>query len=118
MSRRPASRRGSTDLSRCHDRGFYNVKGAPVLAHLTITARNERKESSMNTYTTLSKRSLIQLYERRAARAGILLLLLLVALPCAVQAQFTYTVSDGKVTITGYTGPGGALTIPSAIASL
>jgi hypothetical protein len=93
-------------------------KAGTLMAHPTITARNERKESPMNTNTTLCKGSWIQVNKRWAARAGILLLLLLLALPCAAQAQFTYTVSGGKITITGYTGPGGALTIPSAIASL
>jgi hypothetical protein len=29
-----------------------------------------------------------------------------------VQAQFNYTTNDGTITITGYTGPGGAVTIP------
>src|ERR1019366_359508 len=81
------------------------------LAHPSITARNERKASSMNTNTMLSKRSWIQANKRRAARTGILLLLLL-ALPAAVQAQFTYTTNNGTITITGYTGTGGAVTIP------
>jgi hypothetical protein len=39
-------------------------------------------------------------------------LLLLLILPGAANAQFTYTTSGGKVTITGYTGTGGAVTIP------
>jgi hypothetical protein len=30
-----------------------------------------------------------------------------------VQAQFTYTTNDGAITITGYTGSGGVVTIPS-----
>ena len=38
--------------------------------------------------------------------------LLLLALPVAVQAQFNYTTNNGTITITGYTGPGGAVTIP------
>ena len=44
--------------------------------------------------------------------------LLLLALPALVQAQYTYTVAAGKVTITGYTGPGGAVTIPDLITGL
>jgi hypothetical protein len=44
--------------------------------------------------------------------------LLLVILPAAVQAQFTYSASDGSVTITGYTGSGGAVSIPSKIDGL
>ena len=36
----------------------------------------------------------------------------------AVQAQFTYTTNNGTITITGYTGPGGTVTIPDSIADL
>jgi hypothetical protein len=71
----------------------------------------------MNTNTTLSKGLWLELNERRAARVGIFLLLWL-ALPAALQAQFTYTINNGTITITGYTGPGGAVTIPSTIDGL
>jgi hypothetical protein len=47
-----------------------------------------------------------------------LLLMALFALPGAVQAQFTYTNINGTITITGYTGSGGAVTIPSTINGL
>ena len=40
------------------------------------------------------------------------------ALPAAVQAQFTYTTNNGTITITGYTGSGGAVTIPGTINGL
>ncbi len=53
---------------------------------------------------------------RRAWR--FLPLLLLLILSVTVQAQFNYTVSQGKVTITKYTGPGGAVTIPDTIGGL
>jgi hypothetical protein len=43
--------------------------------------------------------------------------LVLLAGPAA-NAQFTYTTANGTVTITGYSGPGGALTIPSTIDGL
>jgi hypothetical protein len=73
----------------------------------------------MNTNTTLSKGSWIQLNQRRAARTGNLSLLLLLMLPVVVQAQFNYTDNgDGTATITGYTGSGGAVDIPSTIAGL
>jgi hypothetical protein len=39
-------------------------------------------------------------------------LLLLLALPVAVQAQFTFVTNNGAITITAYTGPGGAVMIP------
>jgi hypothetical protein len=44
----------------------------------------------------------------------LLPLLLFLALPAVVQAQFTYTTNNGAITITGYTGPGGVVTIPSS----
>jgi hypothetical protein len=49
---------------------------------------------------------------------GISLLVLLLALPAAVQAQFTYTTNNGTITITEYTGPGGNVTIPDTINGL
>jgi len=43
-------------------------------------------------------------------------LLLLCTLPAAVQAQdYTYTSNNGTITITGYTGPDGDVTIPSGL---
>lgn len=43
----------------------------------------------------------------------LLPLLFLLALPVAVQAQFSYEIIDGTIAISGYTGPGGNVTIPS-----
>jgi len=48
----------------------------------------------------------------------LLLLLLLFALPALVQAHYNYTITNGTITITGYTGPGGAVAIPSTIDGL
>jgi hypothetical protein len=42
-----------------------------------------------------------------------LLMLLLLALPAEVQAQFTFTTNNGAITITGYTGSSKTVTIPS-----
>ena len=52
-----------------------------------------------------------------AGRLGMSALLFL-TLPLAGQAQFNYTSDNGTVTITGYTGPGGAVTIPGTIAGM
>src|SRR5687767_8739555 len=49
------------------------------------------------------------------ARLWPLLLWLLLTLPAVVQAQFSYTTNNGTITITGYTGPGGAVVIPATI---
>jgi hypothetical protein len=43
---------------------------------------------------------------------------LLFGLATSVQAQFTYTTDNGTITITGYNGPGGAVTIPNMIDDL
>jgi hypothetical protein len=45
-------------------------------------------------------------------RFKVVLPLLLLALPPVAQAQFTYTTNNGTITITGYTGPGGVVSIP------
>jgi hypothetical protein len=42
----------------------------------------------------------------------------LLALPAVVQAQFDYTTNNGAITITGYTGSGGDVTIPATINGL
>jgi PKD repeat protein len=47
----------------------------------------------------------------------VLLGLALLAAPAA-QAQFTYVTNNGTITITGYTGPSGPVTIPSTINGL
>ena len=41
------------------------------------------------------------------------LLLLLSVLPATLHAQFTFTTNSNTLTITGYSGSGGAVTIPS-----
>ena len=55
---------------------------------------------------------------RTACAARLLPLLLLLALPAVVQAQFTYTTNNGTITITGYTGPSGTVVIPDTINNL
>jgi hypothetical protein len=43
---------------------------------------------------------------------------MVLSLPAAVQAQFAYTTNNGAITITKYTGSGGAVTIPASINGL
>jgi hypothetical protein len=54
----------------------------------------------------------------RAHAACVLPLLLLLTLRLAVQAQFDYTTNNGAITITGYSGLGGAVNIPDTINGL
>ena len=62
--------------------------------------------------TSLSPQTLAERLTSACARR---LLLLLLTLPAVVQAQFTYTTNNGQMTITRYTGPGGAVVIPTTI---
>src|SRR5512140_883590 len=55
---------------------------------------------------------------QRVRTAWVPLLLVLLALSPAVQAQFTYATNNDTITITGYTGPGGAVDIPGIINGL
>lgn len=50
--------------------------------------------------------------------ARLLVLMLLLTLPIAGLAQFTYTTNNGTITITDYTGLGGEVTIPDTIDGL
>jgi hypothetical protein len=45
-------------------------------------------------------------------------LTMVLALPAAVHGQFTYSTNNDAITITGYTSPGGAVTIPGTINGL
>jgi len=47
--------------------------------------------------------------------AACLLLLLWFGLPFPADAQFAYAYTNGALTITGYTGPGGPVVIPAAV---
>ena len=55
---------------------------------------------------------------RTVCAARVLGLALPLGLPTMLQAQFEYTNNNGAITITGYTGPGGAVNIPSTIEGL
>src|ERR1039457_4359331 len=96
-------RRGTKHHSFC---GIFrlrrSVKGIRSAQFLSTMASKQRL---MNTITTTT------------ARFAILSLLLL-TLPGMVEAQYNYTTINGTVTITGYYGPGGALSIPSTIIGL
>jgi hypothetical protein len=51
----------------------------------------------------------------RAPFVARLLALLLLATPAVVKAQFSFTNINGQITITGYSGSGSVVTIPSSI---
>ena len=58
-------------------------------------------------------------YFKTTCAAKLLPVLLLLMLPSAAEAQYNYiTNADGTLTITKYTGPGGAVIIPALIDTL
>lgn len=63
-------------------------------------------------------KGLLKSVSRKTASAAKLLPLLLLALPVAVNAQFTYVTNNGTITITGYTGTATVVSIPDTINSL
>ena len=57
-------------------------------------------------------------FERLGLAVGTLALLMLFAMAAAGQTQFDYTNENGRITLTKYTGPGGAVMIPDTIDGL
>ncbi|MGI9243422.1 MAG: leucine-rich repeat domain-containing protein, partial [Verrucomicrobiales bacterium] len=53
-----------------------------------------------------------------AAQLGLLLLLILLPATTSLAQDFTYSIENDEVTITGYTGPGGNVEIPATIEGL
>jgi len=49
---------------------------------------------------------------KTACARCLLTIVFVLTLPVVVQAQFIFVTNNGAITITGYTGPGGAVTIP------
>ena len=45
-------------------------------------------------------------------------MLVLVALPNVARAQFSYTIANNQATVSSYSGPGGAVVIPSTTAPI
>ncbi len=70
--------------------------------------------------TTQSPISLPASFMQRGLRwwSSLAWILALLMRPIAVEAQYAYAITNSTVTITHYTGPGGAVTIPATIAGL
>jgi len=64
-------------------------------------------------YRTLARRGV-----GRAGLAMLTALLVALQLPVSVQAQYTYVTNSSAITITGYTGAGGALVISNSLSGL
>ena len=78
-----------------------------------------KANTSIKTETSIEMRTSPKPVPRlRTACASSLLLPLLLAPPSAAQVPFDYTTNDGTITITGYTGSGGSVSIPSTIGGL
>jgi hypothetical protein len=93
---------------------------AKVFKMNTAMNTNQCHRTSAASQTPVPRQSLFtsQHLRRRISASWILPLLLLFALPAALQAQYNYTTNNGTITITGYIGSGGAVTIPSTINGL
>ena len=74
-----------------------------------MTVRN-LAESHRAKVTRPSRQVLLSIMKQTVK---LLTLSALLLLPAVVQAQFTFTTNNGAITITGYTGPGGDVTIPN-----
>ncbi len=85
------------------------------------SAINSARSKTMKTQTLSERTTCPKTMAGRlttACATRLLPVLLLLAPTGVVQAQFSCTTNNGAITITGYTGPGGALTIPSAVNGL
>ena len=67
----------------------------------------------MDTLTNRTKPNALGGWLSTAAAVWLVPLLLLLVLPAAVQAQFTFTTNNGALTVTGWTGSGTTATIPA-----
>src|SRR4051812_3239632 len=88
----------------------------PVVSHLLmlicgLSIRSRRSSHPQNAGIRFKKFT-------HSCALGLLSLLFLLTLSTAAQAQFTTSTANGQVTITEYTGSGGAVIIPSIINGL
>ena len=60
----------------------------------------------------------ISQYLRHFLAPGVLPVLFLLSVPVAARAQFSYLTNGSAITITGYTGTAGTVTIPSTVGDL
>jgi hypothetical protein len=98
--------------------------GEAIMRASTASVRREARERHeqallikaeiMKTRTSLARTPCLRPLSTRlrTACAMWLLPLLLLMPPAALQAQFNFTTNNGTITVTGYTGSGGAVTIP------
>jgi hypothetical protein len=94
-------------------------KTIKTMKTIRVTARMTRPDTRPGDFGRHAAVEVGACHNRKAPFAARLLpLLLLLILPATVRAEFEYMVANGTVTITKYTGPGGAVSIPSAIAEL
>ena len=97
-----------TGFSACHSQG--TATRGPGFPLYELLARDARRG-----WSALGRLGVLALNAIR----GVMLAAAVAFFPAtAAHAQFTYVTNGGTITITGYTGPGGNVTIPPAINGL
>src|SRR5215470_6385881 len=95
-------RRALVGEPQVRDQALSRLRWRSFLHHLRTPGK------PMKTHIILAKTTLPITAARLGAAAKTLLpFLLLLVLPAGVQGQFDYTINNGVVTITRYSGPGG-----------
>ena len=84
----------------------------------TVRARTPNRAVSADVRRRIPREIIEVRSQRCRLRGAWLLLVLLLAWPAVLQAQFNYTTDNGTITITGYTGPEGSVVIPGTINGL
>jgi hypothetical protein len=87
---------------------------------MTVTTKAGKNMKTQNSFSTANHPNTLAGCLITACATRMLALLLLLTLPAVVQAQdYTYTTNaDNTITIAGYTGSGGDVTIPDTINGL
>ncbi len=95
----------------------FGIGGRTIGVNKISSGTGRKALSTMKAQNSISRTHCLNTKARyliAACTAGLLLL----EVPLLAQAQFNYTTNNGSITITGYSGPGGAVTVPPVISGL
>jgi BspA type Leucine rich repeat region (6 copies) len=97
------------------------LEGPACTFPISLLPGNTQRHHLLKPSRRIGARHCLPILPRRwrlAFARRLLPILLWLALPAAAPAQFSYTTASGEITITGYNGPGGDVTIPDMIDGL